>query len=175
MRIAIILAAIAGLAVAAAACGGVETVPPTQTPLASPSPGPTGSPATPTPSPTATPPSELAPQPEVVQALVDEVSEPDNGVITVEIADFIYVQNNLRVPLSDTVTIRAINIGEVAHNLRVAGADGRYRTDDDFVTAETGQLPGETAEFQFTPTIPGTYVFRCDFHPTEEGGVIVVE
>lgn len=128
-------------------------------------------------------PGALAPQPrrpDTAQELQAEVAEPVNGVIetseteTAEGLGF-FTKNNLKVPLGQTVTIRFKNEGVAVHNLRIAGVDGQWNTEDDLFTSEDGEKPGEVAEIEFTPQVPGIYVFRCDFHPGDAWGQIVVE
>lgn len=117
----------------------------------------------------------LADQPDPPQAIADEVTEPAGGVIETEMGDNFFVQNNLRATLGESVTIRATNGGQASHNLRMAGVDGEWDTDDDLVTDPGTIRSGASGELVFTPEVAGTYMFRCDFHPAEMGGVIVVE
>lgn len=120
----------------------------------------------------------LAPQPEkpgTAQDIQAEVVEPSNGVIETAMGDNFFTKNNFKVTLGQSVTIRATNEGQAIHNLRIAAVDGEWNTADDFFTSEGGDKPGDTGEFVFTPDVAGTYVFRCDFHPTEMWGQIVVE
>jgi plastocyanin len=116
----------------------------------------------------------ISAQPDVPQAVGDEVTEAVDGVIETEMIDNSYTFNNFKVGLGETVTIRATNTGLAIHNLRVAGADGEWSTDDDAASEPPLANPGETVEVVFTPTAAGTYTFRCDFHPLEQGGVVVV-
>jgi plastocyanin len=151
--------ALVAVAVVAVACGGGEEE----------------AGGTETPVPRETPGGGLAGQPEPPQVIAEEVTEPVDGVIETEMGDNFFVQNNLRVALGESVTIRAINDGQAIHNLRVAGVDGEWETDDDFVTDPEIIRAGESGDVVFTPEVAGAYTFRCDFHPTEMGGVIVVE
>lgn len=151
------------VALVAAACGeGEEEVNgPAETPAPTESPAQGG--------------NGLADQPDPPQAIADEVTEPAGGVIETEMGDNFFVQNNLRVALGESVTIRATNGGQAPHNLRIAGVDGEWDTDDDLVTDPDTIRSGASGELVFTPEVAGTYTFRCDFHPAEMGGVIVVE
>lgn len=130
-----------------------------------------------TPVPTAESPAgeELGPQPDPPQEVAQEVTEPSGGVIETEMGDNFFVQNNLKVRLGETVTLRAVNNGQAIHNLRIAGVDGEWDSEDDAVTDPEVVKSGETGELTFTAQVAGVYTFRCDFHPTEMGGVIVVE
>jgi plastocyanin len=97
------------------------------------------------------------------------------GAVDTEAGDNFYSPNNLKVSLGETTTIQIANNGVAVHNLRIAGVDGEWSTDDDVVSDPDLISGGATATVEFTPTVAGTYTFRCDFHPTEQGGVIVVE
>ena len=78
-------------------------------------------------------------------------------------------------PLNETTVILIDNDGISIHNMRVAGPDGQWFTGDDSLSDPSLVSGGETGVSEFRPTLPGTYTFECDFHPTEQGGVIVVE
>lgn len=117
----------------------------------------------------------LAEQPESPQAVEDQVTEASGGVVETEMIDNAFTRNNLKVPLGETTTIQAENSGTAVHNLRIAGPDGQWNTDDDVVSDPDAVAGGEAGEVEFSPTVAGTYTFRCDFHPLEQGGVIVVE
>lgn len=127
---------------------------------------------------TATAPADqIEPQPAVPQELDGEVTDPVDGVIQTTAADsptFHYVPNNLTAPLNETTTIEIQNEGAAIHNMRIAGPDGEWNTDDDTVSDPDLILAGESGTVQFTPTLAGTYTFRCDIHPDVQGGVIVV-
>jgi plastocyanin len=131
-------------------------------------------PPTPTP-PDVTPAATIAPQPDSPQPLEDEVVEAVDGVIDVTMGDNFFTPNNLKAPLGEPLTIRLVNEGRAIHNLRIAGADGEWNTADDIVSDPAMVAGGETAVVEWTPEIPGAYTFHCDFHPTEQGGQIVVE
>lgn len=117
---------------------------------------------------------DLDPQPDSAQQIDTEVTEAAGGVIDTEANDNFYAPNNLKVNLGETTTIQITNTGIAPHNLRIAGVDGEWNTDDDVVSDPELITGGETATVEFTPTVAGTYTFRCDFHPLEQGGVIVV-
>ncbi len=74
----------------------------------------------------------------------------------------------------DAGTRTKINLhsgGEFAHNLRIAGPDGEYETEDDIVSEDL--LPGEDGSMIFEIEVEGTYEFRCDFHPAHTGALTV--
>jgi mono/diheme cytochrome c family protein/plastocyanin len=120
-------------------------------------------------------PTPSSDQPDVPQAVEAQVTEAVDGVIETEMGDNFYTRNNLKVALGETVTIQATNTGIAIHNLRIAGPDGEWSTDDDLVSDPGLAFPGDTVVVEFTSTEAGTFTFRCDFHPLEQGGVIVVE
>ena len=109
--------------------------------------------------------------PEEVDA---EVTEAVDGVLETAVGDNFFTLNNLKVPLGETTTIEITNEGIAIHNMRIAGPDGEFNTADDTVSDPDLISGGGTASVEFTPTLAGTYTFQCDFHPTEQGGVIVV-
>lgn len=122
-------------------------------------------------------PSIAAPQrqPEPVQALDSQLTEPVDGVIEVEVSGARYLRNQLHIPAGQAVTIRVINRDSQPHNLRVAGLDGDYQTEDDAVTEPPAIDGNGTGELKFAPPVPGRYTFHCDFHPGTMGGQIVVD
>ena len=120
------------------------------------------------------PPDQIQPQPDSPQDVGDEVTEALNGVLQTAVGDNFYKLNNLKVPLNETTTIEIANEGTQTHNMRIAGPDGEFNTDDDSVSDPALIPGGESAVVEFTPTLAGTYTFQCDFHPSEQGGVIVV-
>jgi len=117
---------------------------------------------------------EIEPQPVSPQEIQDEVTEAVGGIIQTAVNDTAYTLNNLKVPLNETTTIEIVNEGAAIHNFRIAGPDGEWNTDDDSVSDPEAIMSGESAVVEFTPTLAGAYTFRCEIHPTVEGGVIVV-
>ena len=125
--------------------------------------------------PTDVPSEGLGSQPDSAQDVEAQVTEAVDGVVETAMEDNRFTLNNLKVPLNETTTIQIVNNGAAVHNLRIAGPDGEWSTDDDTVSDPEFVQAGETAVVEFTPTVAGTYTFRCDFHTTEQGGVIVVD
>jgi len=114
-------------------------------------------------------------QPDPVQRLDPQLTEPVDGVIEVPISGALFLRNQLHIPAGQPVTIRVTNRDSQSHNLRVAGLDGDYQTEDDAVT-EPPAIDGSGAgELKFAPPVPGRYTFHCDFHPGTMGGQIVVD
>ena len=117
----------------------------------------------------------LQEQPQPVQALDEEATEPEDGVLEVQIEGAIFLHNRLSAPVGQGVTIRVTNNDGQPHNLRLAGLDGQYDTEDDAVT-QPATIEGQGAgELNFSPPVPGAYTFRCDFHPGSMGGQIIAE
>ena len=103
------------------------------------------------------------------------MTEAVDGVLQTAAGDNFYTLNNLKVPLNEMTTIEIVNEGTAIHNMRIAGPDGEWNTDDDSVSDPELISGGATGVLEFTPTLAGTYTFRCDFHTDVQGGVIVVE
>ncbi len=114
-------------------------------------------------------------QPAPVQSLDAQRTEPVDSVIEVQISGALFLRNQLHIPAGQPVTIRVINRDAQPHNLRVAGLDGDYQTEDDAVTEPPAIDGGGTGELKFAPPVPGRYTFHCDFHPGTMGGQIVVD
>jgi plastocyanin len=158
--------AISVAAMLAVACNGdddEEPPPPDVTPVTTPTP------------PDVAPPATIAPQPESPQPLDDEVVEAVDGVLDLVMGDNFFAPNNLRAPLGEPLTIQLTNEGSAVHNMRIAGPDGEWNTADDIVSDPEMVLGGDTAVVEWTPQTPGAYTFHCDFHPTEQGGQILIE
>ena len=113
------------------------------------------------------------PQPEPAQPVDAEQAIPTNGVIELAVEGNLFVDNHLAVPLAESVVIRLTNNDTVPHNLRLAGTDGEWDTEDDAVTTPEQIDGGGVGELTFAPQVDGYYTFRCDFHPTTMGGRIV--
>lgn len=78
------------------------------------------------------------------------------------------------IPAAEEVTIDLSNDGIAIHNMRIAGEDGDYNTDDDFASDPDLIRGGQPATITFT--LPaGTYDFQCDFHATDMTGTIEAE
>jgi plastocyanin len=117
----------------------------------------------------------LQPQPQPAQPLEEQVSAVAGGLIEIAAAGALYAPNHLSMTLGETVTIRVTNADTQEHNLRLAGVDGQYDTDDDAITLPSPISPGESGELTFVPQVAGNYTFRCDFHPDSMGGQIDVQ
>lgn len=113
-------------------------------------------------------------QPTPAQALDADPAQPSDGVIEIAASGLLFSPNYLKLNAGESVTIRVTNQDSVAHDLRIAGVDGEFDTEDDAVTTPDRIEPGQVGELTFAPPTDGVYTFQCDFHPTLMGGEIVV-
>lgn len=122
------------------------------------------------------PPSIAGPQPQPypAQPLDSEQTVSEGGVIEISARDSLFGPNNLVVDAGSAVVLRVTNEDGVTHNLRLAGTDGEFDTEDDAVTVPELIAPGQVGELTFAPPAAGYYTFRCDFHPQSMGGLITV-
>jgi uncharacterized cupredoxin-like copper-binding protein len=65
------------------------------------------------------------------------------------------------------------NDGQFVHNVRIAGPDGQFETDDDIVSEDID--PGQTDRIIVVIDQPGSNNYRDDFRPTIQTGVITVQ
>lgn len=114
-------------------------------------------------------------QPDPVQAPAGTPSQPGDGVYEMVAENASFKGNDITLPRGQPSTIRVVNRDQLTHNLRIAGLDGAYDTEDDAVTEPLAIEPGGSGELSFAPAIPGQYTFRCDYHPGTMGGQITVE
>lgn len=98
---------------------------------------------------------------------------------TIEMGDnFFSVDGNqnptLQVAADTAITATLDNTGASIHNLRIAGPDGEYSTDDDIVSDPDAITTG--TQGTITINLPaGTYIYQCDFHTAQMKGEIVVQ
>jgi plastocyanin len=90
--------------------------------------------------------------------------------------DNAFSETELTVKAGEKFRINLTNDGpKFVHFLRITGPDGEFDTDDDLVSDTPAQKVGVPGELVGQIDEKGTYPFRCDFHPTEMTGTIVVE
>ncbi len=98
------------------------------------------------------------------------------GAIAVSMGDNFFDPKEISVAAGADVTIDITNGGAAIHNMRIAGPDDQYNTDDDAVSDPMLVPGGSTATLEWTaPDSPGDIKFQCDFHPTDMTGTITVE
>ena len=88
---------------------------------------------------------------------------------------------DISVPLGQEVTFDVENQGAAIHNVQVNGTDDTYdiefcKTDGDSTACSDPEVirGSESATITIRIAEPGTYNFRCDFHPDEMVGTLVV-
>ncbi|MFQ5878908.1 MAG: cupredoxin domain-containing protein [Dehalococcoidia bacterium] len=149
----LVAVAVAALAAVAAACGDGEE-------------GPAATPAAATPTPAG--------------------PTPVTGAIDVDMGDNFFVFQDARKPdilvaVGQEVTVNLVNDGQTIHNMHIAGVDNKYDVD---LCTLAGEEPcsdpeifraGDTGILTFQFDQPGTFDFRCDFHPDEMVGTITVQ
>jgi plastocyanin/mono/diheme cytochrome c family protein len=115
----------------------------------------------------------------VQRDIVAEIVEI-TGTVDVSMQDNVFdidgKQNpTLKAASGATVTFNIANEGSAAHNLRIAGPDGEYDTEDDIVSDPDLITGGNGGTLQFTAVSTGTFDYRCDFHAAQMLGKITVE
>ncbi|MBI1885459.1 MAG: c-type cytochrome [Chloroflexi bacterium] len=115
-------------------------------------------------------------RPATAQKVLGEPEPPTDGVLETATRDNCFTRNNFKVAAGQQVTIKVTNEGQNQHDLRIAGLDGEWNTDDDFVAPPEGFLAsGESGEVEFSLDEAATLVFRCDVHPTQMWGQVSVK
>ncbi len=97
-----------------------------------------------------------------------DAEQPVDVTLTLTMADNSFEPIELEVGAGQTFRIELVNEGVFVHNIRIAGPDDTYKTEDDLISTpsplgsgESGQLVGQIDE-------PGVYRFRSDFPPSGE-------
>jgi plastocyanin len=102
-------------------------------------------------------------------------SEPVDVTLTVTMGDSFFEPAELEVEAGQTFRIELTNEGEFVHNLRIAGPDDTYDTEDDLLSTPAPPRAGESGQVAGQIDEPGTYRFRSDFQPSEMVGTITVK
>jgi plastocyanin len=106
----------------------------------------------------------------------NDVVNGDEVTFDISMGDNFFEPDEFTVAPGTTITFNITNDGAAVHNMRVAGADNVYNTDDDVVSDPEMFTAGDTGTLVWTvPDEPGVYDFHCDFHPTEQVGTITVQ
>jgi plastocyanin len=101
---------------------------------------------------------------------------PDGGVVSISLEDNKFDPQELTVAIADTVSFAITNDGKAIHNMRIAGPDGDYETDDDAVSNPDVMRGGSAGTLEWTAADqPGEINFQCDFHPDQMKGTITVQ
>ena len=94
----------------------------------------------------------------------------------VSAGDNFFEPKEFTVKTGQKVTFNLKNDGAAIHNMRVAGADNEYNTDDDALSDPSQLSPGDTGTLEWTaPDKAGEIDLKCEFHPTDSTGIIKVE
>lgn len=105
-----------------------------------------------------------------------ETPPPTGDNFAVSMGDDFFDPTEYTVASGATVTFEITNNGAGTHNMRIAGPDGEYQTDDDAVSDPLVFSAGDTGTIVWeVPASPGAITFHCDFHPAEMTGTITVQ
>jgi plastocyanin len=94
----------------------------------------------------------------------------------VSMTDNAFTPTEFTVPEGAIITFNLTNDGTAPHNMRIAGTDRDYNTDDDGISDPDLVNGGGTATLEWTaPGEAGEIKFQCDFHVPDMAGTITVE
>jgi len=93
-------------------------------------------------------------------------------VIRVEMRNDSFSPSGLTVRAGKDYILELRNRDGKAHNLRIAGLDNKYETDDDLVSDDVDA--GKTGSLKFRIDQPGVYDFRSDSEPISMVGTLTV-
>jgi len=106
-----------------------------------------------------------SPTPGVTPTPAETPSGTPSGGLAVVMKDNLFEPAELTVKAGASVAFDLKNEGVAIHNMRIAGPDGSYNTDDDAVSDPQLVNAGGTATLDWTaPAQPGEMKFQCDFH-----------
>lgn len=91
---------------------------------------------------------------------------PDVQEVSLVAENIAFDAETITVTAGREVTITFENRDSIAHNLRIVGPDGDFATE-----VASGPV---TQELTFTIDEPGRYEFRCDVHPAQMTGTLIV-
>jgi uncharacterized cupredoxin-like copper-binding protein len=100
-------------------------------------------------------------------------SEEFDSELAVTASDDAFAPAELEGDADDRIRVTLTNEGTLAHNLRIAGPDGEFFTDDDVRSDDI--LPGSSGEFFIEGLEPGTYEFQDDFNPGTHTGTLTLD
>ena len=93
--------------------------------------------------------------------------------LDVDMHDSAFEPDVLVIDAGTRVKLNLTNLGEFVHNIRIAGPDGEYETEDDIMSEDI--LPGETGELIFELEEEGEFAFRDDFRKETMTGTLTVQ
>jgi plastocyanin len=101
------------------------------------------------------------------------------GSVDVSMQDNVFVVDGndnptFIVPAATAVTFNLTNDGSAVHNMRVAGPDGEFGSDDDVVSDPDLITGGSTGTLEFNAPA-GSYDYECQFHPDQMQGQITAQ
>ncbi len=99
---------------------------------------------------------------------------PDASV-SLDVDDVNFSNTELTGNAGEVIEFLVTNTGTISHNMVVAGPDNEYGTDDEFEPEPFAIKAGETGRVVVKIDDPGTYQFRCAFHPQIEFGTLVLQ
>ncbi|MEQ8719049.1 MAG: cupredoxin domain-containing protein [Acidimicrobiales bacterium] len=102
----------------------------------------------------------------VTDTPVDDDTTPADQEITLVAENIAFDAETITVTAGREVTITFENRDSIAHNLRIVGPDGDFATE-----VASGPV---TQQLTFTIDEPGRYEFRCDVHPAQMSGTLIV-
>ncbi len=106
-----------------------------------------------------------SPTPGATPTPAETPSGTPSGGLAVVMKDNLFEPAALTVKAGASVTFDLKNEGAAIHNMRIAGPDGGYNTDDDAVSDPNLISSGATGKVDWTaPDQPGEIRFQCDFH-----------
>jgi plastocyanin len=99
---------------------------------------------------------------------VEDVVEQETDVV---MKDNVFEPGTITLAAGKEFRINLDNQGKFAHNLRIAGPDGEFETDDDIVSPDVP--PGQKDDVTAQIDEPGEYAFRDDFHHDMTGTLTI--
>jgi plastocyanin len=117
-----------------------------------------------------------SPTPEASPTPQETPSGTPSGGLAVVMKDNLFEPAEMKVKAGASVTFDLKNDGVAIHNMRIAGPDGSYNSDDDAASDPNLISGGATGKLDWTaPDQPGEIKFQCDFHQPAMAGTITVE
>jgi nitrite reductase (NO-forming) len=104
-------------------------------------------------------------------------SAPAGGTtLAISMKDLLFEPKDLTVSAGQKVVFKLTNEGQTPHNMRIAAANGNFEGAGNVVSSPDLVTPGKQATLEWqAPNSPGTFKFRCDFHPDQMVGTITVK